>query len=119
MSRLQPIISNAMEGIAVEINDRQRLESPDERKVSIFFDSFLSKINQAVTPQDLMSIMKATKEDLYSLVSSGKISYEMNRYVLRLQKEIQNKTADPEFVSRMKKEITQSVSDWKTRIISA
>ncbi|PWI47964.1 hypothetical protein CEE45_09320 [Candidatus Heimdallarchaeota archaeon B3_Heim] len=116
MLRLQPIISNAVVGIATEINDRQSLEGSDQRKVSIFFDSFLSKVNNAITSQDLISIIRAAKEDLYTLVNSGTISYEMNRYVQSLQKDVQNKTSNPESVSKIKKEISQSVSDWKTRL---
>jgi hypothetical protein len=116
MLRLQPIISNAVAGIATEINDRQSQAGPDQRKVKIFFDSFLSKVNSAVTSQDLISIIRAAKEDLYTLVSSGTISYEMNRYVLSLQKVVQNKTSSSETVLKIKKEINQSVSDWKTRL---
>ena len=116
MLRLQPIISDAVAGIATEINDRQSLEDPDQRKVNIFFDSFLSKVNNAVTSQDLISIIRAAKEDLYTLVNSGTISYEMNRFVLSLQKDVQNKTSSSESVSKLKKEIHQSVSDWKTRL---
>ncbi|MHA1994861.1 MAG: hypothetical protein ACW97Z_09990 [Candidatus Hodarchaeales archaeon] len=116
MLRLQPIISNAIVGIATEINDRRSIEGPDQRKVNIFFDSFLSKVNNAVTSQDLISIVRAAKEDLYTLVNSGTISYEMNRYVQRLQKVVQNKTSSSESVSNIKKEISQSVSDWKARL---
>ena len=116
MLRLQPIISNAVVGIATEINDRQSLEGPDQRKVTVFFDSFLSKVNNAITSQDLISIIRAAKEDLYTLVNSGTISYEMNRYVQSLKKDVQNKTSNPESVLKIKKEIIQSVSDWKTRL---
>jgi hypothetical protein len=118
MLRLQPIISNAVAGIATEINDRQTYEGPDQRKITIFFDSFISKVNNAVTSQDLISIIRAAKEDLYTLVSSGTISYEMNQYVLSLKKDVQNKTSNPETVSRFKKEIINSVSGWKTRLSS-
>ncbi|MHA2294212.1 MAG: hypothetical protein ACXACK_18785 [Candidatus Hodarchaeales archaeon] len=116
MLRLQPIISNAVAGIATEINDRQSVEGPDQRKVNIFFDSFLSKVNNAVTSQDLISIIRAAKEDLYTLVNSGTISYEMNQYVLRLQKDVQTKRSSSDSVSKFKKEIFQSVSDWKARL---
>ncbi len=116
MLRLQPIISNAVVGIATEISDRQTFAEPDQRKIKIFFDSFVAKVNSAITSQDLISIIRAAKEDLYTLVSSGTISYEMNRYVLSLKKDVQNKTSNPESVSRLKKEIINSVSNWKTRL---
>ncbi|MHA1942340.1 MAG: hypothetical protein ACW97P_11575 [Candidatus Hodarchaeales archaeon] len=121
MRRLQPIISNAIEGIAiegiaVEIKDRKTSVSPDRRKVKVFFDSFLSKIDQAVTPQDLISIIKATKEDLFTLVNSGTISYEMNRFALKLQKDVSTHSVNPESLQQLKQDIIQSVSDWKIRL---
>jgi hypothetical protein len=116
MSRLQPIISNAIEGIAMEIKERERLEIPNKRQVTIFFDSLLAKIQQAITPQDLVSIMRGAKEDLFTLVNSGTISYEMNRYVLKLQKDVQNKSPNPEFMGKIKKDIINSVADWKDRL---
>ncbi|MHA1237438.1 MAG: hypothetical protein ACTSQ9_07255 [Candidatus Hodarchaeales archaeon] len=76
MSRLQPIISNAIEGIAMEIKERKRLEIPNQRQITIFFDSLSTKIQQSVTPQDLVSIMRSAKDDLFTLVNSGTISYE-------------------------------------------
>jgi len=116
MTRLQPIISNAIEGIAMEIKERERLEIPNQRQITIFFESLLTKIQQAVTPQDLVSIMRGAKDDLFTLVNSGTISYEMNRYVLRLQKDIQNKTTSPELMGKIRKDITNSVADWKVRL---
>ncbi|MHA2237882.1 MAG: hypothetical protein ACXACP_06770 [Candidatus Hodarchaeales archaeon] len=116
MRRLQPIISNAIEGIAVEIKDRKTSVSPDRRKVKVFFDSFLSKIDQAVTAQDLISIIKATKEDLFTLVNSGTISYEMNRFALKLQKDVSTHSVNPESLQQLKQDIIQSVSDWKIRL---
>ncbi len=116
MKRLTPIISNAIEGIAVEIKERERFEIPNQRQITIFFDSLQTKIKQAVTPQDLVSIMRGAKDDLYTLVSSGTISYEMNRYVLKLQKDVQNKSPNPEFMGKIKKDIVGSIADWKIRL---
>ena len=116
MSRLQPIISNAIEGIAMEIKERERLEIPNQRQITIFFDSLSTKIQQSVTPQDLVSIMRGAKDDLFTLVNSGTISYEMNRYVLRLQKDVQNKSPNQDFMGNIKKDIANSVADWKVRL---
>ncbi|MHA1542917.1 MAG: hypothetical protein ACTSQH_08060 [Candidatus Hodarchaeales archaeon] len=116
MKRLTPIISNAIEGIAVEIKERERFEIPNQRQITIFFDSLQVKIKQAVTPQDLVSIMRGAKDDLYTLVSSGTISYEMNRYVLKLQKDVQNKSTNPDFMGMIKKDIVGSIADWKVRL---
>ncbi len=116
MKRLQPIISNAIEGIAVEIKERKRFDIPNQRQITIFFDSLQEKIKQAVTPQDLVSIMRGAKDDLYTLVNSGTISYEMNRYVLKLQKDVQNKSPNPEFMGKIKKDIAGSIADWKVRL---
>jgi len=116
MKRLQPIISNAVGGIAMEIKERKRLEIPNQRQITIFFDSLLTKIQQAVTPQDLVSIISGAKDDLYTLVNSGTISYEMNRYVLKLQKDAKNKTHNPDFMGMIKKDIINSVADWKIRL---
>ncbi|MHA1444986.1 MAG: hypothetical protein ACTSRJ_03380 [Candidatus Hodarchaeales archaeon] len=116
MSRLQPIISNAIEGIAMEIKERKRLEIPNQRQITIFFDSLSTKIQQSVTPQDLVSIMRSAKDDLFTLVNSGTISYEMNRYVLRLQKDVQNKSPNPDFMGNIKKDIANSIADWKVRL---
>ncbi|MCK4848980.1 MAG: hypothetical protein KAT16_08155 [Candidatus Heimdallarchaeota archaeon] len=116
MTRLQPIISNAIEGIAMEIKERERLEIPNQRQITIFFDSLSAKIQQAVTPQDLVSIMRSAKDDLYSLVNSGTISYEMNRYVLKLQKDAQNKTPNPELMGIIRKDMASSIADWKVRL---
>ena len=116
MKRLTPIISNAIEGIAVEIKEREGFEIPNQRRITIFFDSLLTKIQQAVTPQDLVSIISGAKDDLYTLVNSGTISYEMNRYVLKLQKDAKNKTHNPDFMGMIKKDIINSVADWKIRL---
>ena len=116
MKRLQPIISNAIEGIAVEIKEREHFEIPKQRQITIFFDSLQEKIKQAVTPQDLVSIMRGAKDDLFTLVNSGTISYEMNRYVIKLQKDAQNKITNPEFMGKIKKDITNSIADWKLRL---
>ncbi|MHA1206625.1 MAG: hypothetical protein ACTSSO_03530 [Candidatus Hodarchaeales archaeon] len=116
MSRLQPIISNAIEGIAMEIKERKRLEIPNQRQTTIFFDSLSTKIQQSVTPQDLVSIMRSAKDDLFTLVNSGTILYEMNRYVLRLQKDVQNKSPNPDFMGNIKKDIANSIADWKVRL---
>ena len=116
MKRLTPIISNAIEGIAVEIKERERFEIPNQRQITIFFDSLQTKIKQAVTPQDLVSIMRGAKEDLFTLVNSGTISYEMSRYVLKLQKDVQNKSPNPEFMGKIKKDIVDSIADWKVRL---
>ncbi len=117
MRRLHPIISNAIEGIAVEIKDRQQMVAPNQRKIIIFFDSFLSKVEKAVTSQDLISIIRSTKDDLFTLVNSGTISYEMNRVVIKLQKDMTKEASNPEYISRIKQEIVQSVTDWKQRLI--
>ena len=116
MKRLQPIISNAMEGVAMEIRERERLEIPNQRQISIFFDSLAAKVKQAVSPQDLVSIMRNAKDDLYTLVPAGTISYEMNRYVLKLRKDAQIKITHPEVMNKAKKEIIYSINDWKTRL---
>jgi len=51
------------------------------------------------------------------LVSSGTISYEMNRFALKLEKLIQNKTIDPETLSKVKAEVNKAVEDWKRRLL--
>ena len=116
MRRLHPIISNAIEGIAVEIRDRQRMGTPEQRKVTAFFDSFLTKVDKAVTSQDLISIIRSFKDDLYTLVNSGTISYEMNRLVIKLQKDMEKESYSSDYLSRVKQEIKQSVNDWKKRL---
>jgi hypothetical protein len=60
--------------------------------------------------------MRGAKDDLYSLVNSGTISYEMNRYVLNLQKDVQNKSPNSEFMGKIKKDIVGSIADWKIRL---
>ena len=117
MSRLQPIISNAIEGVAIEIKERERLQAPDQRKILTFFDSFSLKVKQALTPDDLVSIVKAAKDDLFTLVNSGTISYEMNRFVLALEKQALSKTTNPEILTKTREEINTSVEDWKRRLL--
>ena len=117
MHRLIPIISNAMEGIAVEIKDRQTGVSPDKRKITIFFDSFLSKVDKAVTSQDLISLLKSTKEDLFTLVPAGTISYEMNRVVTKLQKDMSRLNSNPEYILKVKQELVTLVNGWKKRLL--
>jgi hypothetical protein len=60
--------------------------------------------------------MRSAKDDLFTLVNSGTISYEMNRYVLRLQKDVQNKSPNPDFMGNIKKDIANSIADWKVRL---
>lgn len=115
MKRLQPIISDAIEGIATEIKERDRYQAPDTRKITTFFDSFMLKINQAVTSKDLISIIGAAKDDLFTLVNSGTISYEMNRLAIKITKMTTN---DPETLLKIKKEIETAVKDWKNRLIT-
>ena len=117
MSRLQPIISNAIEGVAIEIKERERLQAPDQRKILTFFDSFSLKVKQAITPNDLVSIVKAAKDDLFTLVNSGTISYEMNRFVLALEKQALSKTTNPEILTKTREEINTSVEDCKRRLL--
>ncbi|MHA2248375.1 MAG: hypothetical protein ACXADY_25735 [Candidatus Hodarchaeales archaeon] len=117
MSRLQPIISNAIEGVAIEIKERERLQAPDQRKVLTFFDSFSRKVHQAVSANDLVSITQAAKDDLFTLVNSGTISYEMNRFTLRLEKQIRNKSINPEYILKIKEIINEAVEDWKRRLL--
>jgi predicted regulator of Ras-like GTPase activity (Roadblock/LC7/MglB family) len=117
MRRLHPVISNAIEGIAVEIRDRQRIGTPEQRKVNAFFDSFLTKVDKAVTSQDLISIIRSSKDDLYTLVPNlGTISYEMNRLVIKLQKDSEKESYSADYLPRVKQEIKQSVNDWKKRL---
>ena len=117
MQRLQPIISNAIQGVAIEIKERERLQTPNQRKILTFFDSYSHKVNQAASAKDLISITQAAKDDLFTLVSSGTISYEMNRFSLKLEKLIQNKTIDPETLSKVKAEVNKAVEDWKKRLL--
>ena len=117
MQQLQPIISNAIQGVAIEIKERKRLQAPNQRKILAFFDSYSHKVNQAVSAKDLISITQAAKDDLFTLVNSGTISYEMNRFTLKLEKLIQNKTIDPETLSKVKAEVNKAVKDWKRRLL--
>ena len=117
MSRLQPIISNAIEGVAIEIKERERFQAPDQRKILTFFDSFSLRVQQAVSASDLVSITQAAKDDLFTLVNSGTISYEMNRFALRLEKQIRSKSISPENLLKIKEAINKAVEDWKKRLI--
>ncbi|MFX0210939.1 MAG: roadblock/LC7 domain-containing protein [Candidatus Hodarchaeota archaeon] len=117
MRRLQPIISNAIEGVAIEIKERERFQAPDQRKILTFFDSFSLKVNQADSLNNLVSIIQAAKDDLFTLVNSGTISYEMNRFALMLEKQIQYKSVNPETLSKIKEEINKAVEDWKRRLL--
>lgn len=117
MSRLQPIISNAIEGVAIEIKEREKLQAPNKRKIFTFFDSFSHKVNQAVSPNNLVSIIQAAKDDLFTLVNSGTISYEMNQFALRLEKQIRYKSISPEILSKIKEAINKAVEDWKKRLL--
>lgn len=117
MSRLQPIISNAIEGVAIEIKERERLQAPDQRKILTFFDSFSLKVQQTVSASDLVSITQAAKDDLFTLVNSGTISYEMNRFALRLEKQIRYKSISPENLLKIKEAINKAVEDWKRRLL--
>ena len=117
MQRLQPIISNAIQGVAIEIKERERLQTPNQRKILTFFDSYSQKVTQAVSANDLISITQAAKDDLFTLVNSGTISYEMNRFALKLEKLVQNKSIDPETLSKVKIEVNKAVEDWKRRLL--
>ncbi len=117
MRRLQPIISNAIEGVAIEIKERERLRAPNQRKIQTFFDSFSHKIQQAASPNDLISVIQAAKDDLFTLVNSGTISYEMNRFALTLERQIRDKSSDTETLLKIKVEISKAVDDWKKRLL--
>ncbi|MFW9777302.1 MAG: roadblock/LC7 domain-containing protein [Candidatus Heimdallarchaeota archaeon] len=117
MQRLHPIISNAIEGIAIEIKEREKLQRPDERKINAFFESFTDKIEQANQPAILAGIIRAQKENLFTLVNSGTISYEMNRFALKLEKLVRNKQIDPESVLNIKQAIKMAINDWKKRLM--
>ena len=117
MQRLQPIISNAIQGVAIEIKERERLQTPNQRKILTFFDSYSQKVNQAISANDLISITQAAKDDLFTLVNSGTSSYEMNRFALKLEKLVQNKSIDPETLSKVKIEVNKAVEDWKRRLL--
>ncbi len=117
MSRLQPIISNAIEGVAIEIKERERFQAPDQRKILTFFDSFSLRVQQAVSASDLVSITQAAKDDLFTLVNSGTISYEMNQFALRLEKQIRYKSISPENLLKIKEAINKAVEDWKKRLL--
>lgn len=117
MRRLQPIISNAIEGIAIEIKERDKLKTPDLHKINTFFDSLVSKVNQAVSSNNLVSIIRASKEDLFTLVNSGTISYEMNRFALNLEQLSRKKSLNPETLLKIKKEFIVAIEDWKKRLL--
>jgi predicted regulator of Ras-like GTPase activity (Roadblock/LC7/MglB family) len=117
MKRLHPIISNAIEGIAIEIKERDKLQRPDERKIHAFFESFTKKIAQADQPAVLAGIIRAQKEDLFTLVNSGTISYEMNTFALKLEKLVRDKEIDTESFSKVKQAIKTAINDWKKRLL--
>jgi predicted regulator of Ras-like GTPase activity (Roadblock/LC7/MglB family) len=117
MQRLQPIISNAIEGVAIEIKERDKLQAPDQRKIQTFFDSFGLKVHQASSSTSLVSIVRAAKDDLFTLVNSGTISYEMNRFTLQLERITREKSVNQEVLLKIKKEIDKAIEDWKKRLI--
>jgi predicted regulator of Ras-like GTPase activity (Roadblock/LC7/MglB family) len=117
MRRLQPIISNAIEGVAIEIKERDRLKTPDQHKINTFFDSLVLKVNQTVSSNNLVSIIRASKEDLFTLVNSGTISYEMNRFALNLERLTRKKSLNPETLLKIKKEFIAAIEDWKKRLL--
>ncbi|MFW9854063.1 MAG: roadblock/LC7 domain-containing protein [Candidatus Thorarchaeota archaeon] len=117
MQRLHPIISNAIEGIAIEIKEREKFQRPDERKINAFFESFTEKIEQADQPAVLAGIIRAQKENLFTLVNSGTVSYEMNRFALKLEKLVRDKQIDPESVLNIKQAIKMAINDWKKRLM--
>ncbi|MHA1972142.1 MAG: roadblock/LC7 domain-containing protein [Candidatus Hodarchaeales archaeon] len=116
MKRLQPIISNAIEGIAIEIKGRERLQTPDQHRISAFFDSFSHKVQQATNANSLINIIRAAKDDLFTLMNSGTISYEMNRFALKLERQIRNNTTNDEELATIKKQIMTSIENWKSRL---
>ncbi len=118
MKRLQPIIANAIEGVAIEIKGRDKLKAPNQRKILTFFDSFALKVNGTSTINNLINNIRAAKDDLFTLVNSGTISYEMNRFVLKLERQLRNRSDDPEYLSKVKKEINNSIEDWKKRLVT-
>ncbi|MHA2306268.1 MAG: roadblock/LC7 domain-containing protein [Candidatus Hodarchaeales archaeon] len=118
MKRLQPIIANAIEGVAIEIKGRDKLKTPNQRKILTFFDSFALKVNGTSTTNNLINIIRAAKDDLFTLVNSGTISYEMNRFALKLEQQLRNRSDDSEYLSKVKKEINNSVEDWKKRLVT-
>ncbi len=116
MKRVQPIISNAIAGIAIEIREREKFQGTDDRTINAFFDSFSHKIDQAITANDIVSVIRASKDDLFTLVNSGTISYEMNQFALKLEKLTRNKTVSPEALLKLKEGIKTSVTDWRKRL---
>lgn len=117
MQRLHPIISNAIEGIAIEIKERDKFQRPDERKINAFFESFTKKIEQTDQPAVLANLIRAQKEDLFTLVPAGTISYEMNRFALKLEKIIRDKESDAEIILTVKQDVMTAINDWKKRLI--
>ena len=116
MKRVQPIISNAIAGIAIEIREREKFQGTDDRQINAFFDSFAHKIDQAITANDIVSVIRASKDDLFTLVNSGTISYEMNQFALKLEKLTRNKTVSPEALLKLKEGIKTSITDWRKRL---
>jgi len=118
MKRLQPIIANAMIGVATEIKGRDKVKAPNQRKILAFFDSFALKVNGTSDPNNIANIIRAAKDDLFTLVNSGTISYEMNRFVLTMEQQVRTKSLNSEKLAKIKEEINNAVEDWKKRLIS-
>jgi hypothetical protein len=118
MKRLQPIIANAIEGIAIEIKGRDKVKTPNQRQILAFFDSFALKVNGTSSPNNLVNIIRVAKDDLFTLVNSGTISYEMNRFALKVEQQIRTKSIDSKNMTYIKEEINKAVEDWKERLIS-
>lgn len=118
MKRLQPIIANAIEGVAIEIKERDKFKTPNQRQIMAFFDSFALKVNGTSSAHNLVNVIRAAKDDLFTLVNSGTISYEMNRFALKVEQQIRSKTFDLEDMKAIKEEINKAVEDWKERLIS-
>jgi len=118
MKRLQPIIANAMIGVATEIKGRDKVKAPNQRKILAFFDSFALKVNGTSDPNNIANIIRAAKDDLFTLVNSGTISYEMNRFTLTIEQQVRTKSLNSETLAKIKEEINNAVEDWKKRLIS-
>lgn len=118
MKRLQPIISKAIEGVAIEIKEREKLKAPDQRKIVTFFDSFVTKINQASTANNLVNIIRAAKDDLFTLVNSGTVSYEMNKFALQIERLEKDSLLTSDNLLKIKKQINLATDDWKKRLSS-
>ncbi len=118
MKRLQPIIANAIEGVAIEIKERDKFKTPNQRQILAFFDSFALKVNRTSSAHNLVNIIRVAKDDLFTLVNSGTISYEMNRFALKVEQQMRSKEINLEDMKAIKEEINKAVEDWKERLIS-